>query len=502
MDDRSGEFALRLLARLGASPHSAIVATRASGEEVRRSFSDFADDVARLSQRLSAAGLGRGHSVGIQSANCYEWLVLDVAVSSLGAILLAFPEDMPGQQVASFTLTHDLALLVVQQACDDNSDTVTVDIARLEADLPVKASARRTENPDLFSRVFSSGTSGKIKGLDISQRGVSWLIEHFIRDFKLSEKDRHLIFLPLSSYQQRLSFYGCVLSGASVCLTTYPRVFHALKSFNPTFLIAPPILYDTALTLCAGKDIATHLPKVLGGNVRFLITGMAAIKHKTLELYAQAGLKLLEAYGVTECGMVAWNTEDRQQPGTVGQPLLRSDILIAEDDEILICRTMPLCHSYFFAEEEEAAATFRSDGAIATGDLGHFDESGFLTLLGRKKDIIVTAGGKKFHPSEIERLLIGQPEVDECFVFSDMSSNQVALVLHSATQSGEEWKLRIRQLVDAVNAQLDPHQRIGKVIHSDYALSADSRFQTRNMKISRSALSRHFSRNAAQPAEA
>ncbi|NBE79817.1 AMP-binding protein [Micromonospora rubida] len=427
---------------------------------------------------LRDAGVGAGRRIGIRASNSIDWVTWDLAALAVGAVVQAFPDETEIDDRAAFAARHGLAVLVDGDA-----------VHRAEPAPPAE------EVPgDLHSLVYSSGTSGALKGLRISRAGTEYVINRFVDSFAVTPADRHLIFLPLANYQQRLSVYCCLWVGADLVLSPYQRVFAAIRQERPTFVIAPPVFYDTVLQLHARTAAGTPLGEFLGGRIRFMITGMAPISRATLDGFRAAGVRLLEAYGMTESGMIAWNTEDAQRVGTVGRLIDPDAVTFLPDGELLIHRPAPLSLGYFDVEPAVAAQTFRPDGAIVTGDYGRLDPDGFLTLVGRKKDVITLGNGRKVHPAEIEGLFAGVPGIADLIVVSTPAQRLGAIVTPVVDGDGE--RAAIRDGVARVNERLDGHQRISGVAFSAEPLRSDRRFLTANMKLSRTAAADWFAGQA------
>jgi long-chain acyl-CoA synthetase len=465
-----------------------ITSTGARREITHSALGRLAEERAR---GLVASGVRPGHVIGIRAKNSFDWIAWDLAAMLSGAVLQAFPDETADGGPARVIEQHELALLVTDTAPVPPLPSVVA--AEAMPDHAVVApTARQHVLDDQHSLVYSSGTSGALKGLRISRKGTEHVITRFIESFGATPSDRHLIFLPLWNYQQRLSVYCCLWLGADLVLAPYQRVFSAAQTERPTFLIAPPVFYDTVIQLHAKSRGETSLNEFLGGRIRFLITGMAPIRRRTLDAFWAADVRLLEAYGMTESGMIAWNTPDAFRVGTVGKLIDPDAIRFASDGEVLIRRPAPLSIGYFEADADTARETFRPDGTIASGDYGRLDEDGFLTLLGRKNDVIVLGSGRKVNPAEIEALFRGVSGVTELVVVPAPRSGLGAIITPADSASRDS----IARQVAEVNQTLEAHHRITATLFITEPLQTDRRFMTGNMKLSRSAAAAYFAENA------
>lgn len=474
----------------------ALVSARLDGgDECVVTFDELLGRAGKLADKLASAGLIAGMQVGLQASNCYEYLLWDLAAIKIGAVIHAVPEDLQSDMVAAIGQKQSIALWVCEKLETVPGISNKVSLAdTLNAEVfPVDRHAVPVIDRDLYSRVYSSGSSGYLKGLNISRRGTELLVADFISAFNLNGADSHLIFLPLSNYQQRLSVYGCLWSGASFKVIRHTSVFQDIGRYKPSFIIAPPAIYENVYNLHGrAADAKEKLAAFLGGNMRFMITGMAPIRFDVLKAFNDLGFALLEAYGVTETGVIAWNTKENQRIGSVGRPIHPDHLDFTDDSEVIIRRPFPLSTGYFDSTESDSATTFHADGSIATGDIGTLDADGYLTLNGRKKEIIVTSSGAKFHPEELERSLSSLDGVNHCIVQISKNDGRLVAVLFISAQGDSEVASSIDSGVQAVNASLPDYKRIHRCVLTEAVPSIDNGMLTRNLKYDRNGTYRHF----------
>ncbi|MBA2239494.1 MAG: AMP-binding protein [Lysobacter sp.] len=478
-----------------------ISAKRSNGEDCTVTFVEFLQEASAVADRLTAAGITKGMQIALQAFNCYEYLLWDLAAIRVGAVLLAIPEDMSPDAIEAIARQQCVALWICERGEDFAAipnkvvlaDSLAKDPLIVDLDAPV------LEDDDLHSRVYSSGSSGYLKGLNISRRGSELLVADFIADFELCQSDSHLIFLPLSNYQQRLSVYGCLWSGASFKVARHTSIFQDLGRYKPSFIIAPPAIYENIYNIYGRAGQAKDkLAAFLGGNIRFMITGMAPIRYDVLQAFHEHGVCLLEAYGVTETGMIAWNTMRNQRIGSVGLPIHPEHVHFTSDSEIIVKRPFPLCNGYFDSPESDNAGTFLADGGIATGDIGALDADGYLTLSGRRKEIIVTNGGAKFHPEEIERSLSSVDGVKNAIVLMSKNDGRLVAVVILYSHDDQEAASRIESGVREINASIPSYKSIHRWVLSDIAPSIENGMLTRNLKFDRKGVYLHFRKEIEQ----
>jgi long-subunit acyl-CoA synthetase (AMP-forming) len=189
--------------------------------------------------------------------------------------------------------------------------------------------------------------------------------------------------------------------------------------------------------------------------------------------------------------MIAWNTPTRQRIASVGKPIHADHVHFTPESEIVIRRPHPLSKGYFDSAEEDRAATFQPDGAIMTGDIGTLDADGFLSLSGRKKEIIVTSGGAKFHPETLERALLEIGGITHAVVTMAKGDGRIAAVLVSQEHDDAAARARIDSGVAALNERLPSYQRIHRVVLTGAAPSIDNGMLTRNLKCDRRGVYRY-----------
>ncbi|MFT5433771.1 MAG: long-chain acyl-CoA synthetase [Myxococcota bacterium] len=332
---------------------------------------------------------------------------------------------------------------------------------------------RAVEPTDMAMLVYTSGTTGPPKGVVLSHRNIIRTVDSVNRALPLSPDDLSIVFLPLAHSLQRVAGYTGLSSGArGVFAERIDKIVDHMREFHPTVQAAVPRIYEkiharimarvedappvrrkvfdwafdigmtvaakrrrkerigrvlTAQHVVADRAVFTKIREVFGGNIRFLISGAAPISLNLLEFFDACGLTILEGYGLTETtGPATVNTLSTVKFGTVGRPLDICEVRIADDGEILI-RGDNVFSSYY-NDPEATAAAFTEDGWFMTGDIGTLDLDGFLTITDRKKELIVTAGGKNVSPANIENLVKEAPLISHCVAHGDRRKFLVALI--------------------------------------------------------------------------
>lgn len=467
--------------RVARFTQSVIEGPTVDGARTQVTFSQIHARACQLAKRLYNCGLQRGEVLALRSANCIEWVVWDLAAVINGHVLHVLLEDVADLTPEGVAKQYGYRLIInasVDQA--EVSGLHGLD-CRGEISLALRPPVYAA-HPDLFSMVYSSGSSGMPKGLQVSRLGTEYLIDQFLRDYDLDATDRSLMFMPLSNFQQRMSMYAFLWTGTSFSLTDLDNAFVSARDFSPTYMVAPPSFYEQALERFHGApDAPDSLKNGLGGRLRFVHVGMAPASGDPISRFAREGIAMYEAYGVTEAGMVAWNTPKANRPGSVGKPVNPLEVWLDDKGEIIIRRERPLCLGYFDASQQDRDATFRC-GEIATGDLGEFDEDGFLFLRGRCKNLVTLATGESLLPEPLERAINGVADFACCLVMFDLQQKVLRCYVVPRQQPLDAATIeRVRTaIMDVLEHPLDI-----EVISSPVEPSVETGTLTRNLKIRR-----------------
>jgi long-subunit acyl-CoA synthetase (AMP-forming) len=472
----------------GRHARSTLTFHAADNSVARIPFPVLGERARRLADKLAAGGLKPGQVVGLQAQNHPDWIVWDLALAALKAVMRPYPTHHVFDP-ATRIVEEGLALLV--SAAHAGGEGVAPLSPEAFDPAALRPAAPASPETDLHSIVYSSGTTGREKVLKISRTGAAAALDWFTGAFRLTPDDRHLVFLPLSNFQQRQQVFGALDQGVDLTLCDYPQAMRAVRADRPTFLIAPPALYENMLSIAEASGVA--LPDLFGGAVRFLITGMAPIRPTVMSAYWEAGMTLLEGYGLTECGIIACNTLERVRPGTVGPLVDPGSFRLGAEGEILIRQEHPLSLGYLGADDLNAE-TFLPDGTVRTGDVGRLDEDDFLVLEGRIKDMIPLPSGRKLHPGDLEQLLLQVPGVEDAVAVDNGAGVTAVLnVTQAASQAAVKAALR------AIPSHLDAAGAVSQIIFTDIPLRANPIFSTANMKLNRRLVGRHFLGAGAPP---
>jgi long-chain acyl-CoA synthetase len=426
------------------------------------------------------------------SAEQAEWILSDSAARAVIVETEAFEQMISAARDRLPALEHiwrlqeDLDKLIAASA-DVSDETV--------AERATAAGAA-----DLATVIYTSGTTGRPKGCELTHENLLSVVRNTfmgpLAGIHAVVDSSTMLFLPLAHVFARVIEIGCLEAGIVLghC-EDMANLLPELATFQPTFVLAVPrvfekvyngaeskavadgkgkifaraaataVAYSEALDSPAGPALrlrAEHavfdrlvykkLRAALGGHADLAISGGAALAPRLGHFFRGVGVAVLEGYGLTETSApVSVNRPDRQKIGTVGLPLPGVAVKIADDGEVLV-RGKSIFPGYWHNETATKDA-FTADGWYATGDLGELDDEGFLAITGRKKEIIVTAGGKNVAPAVLEDRLRMHALISQCMVVGDGRPFIGVLITIDPEVFGP-WKARHGKPADATVADL------------------------------------------------
>ncbi|HEY0729394.1 MAG TPA: AMP-dependent synthetase/ligase, partial [Pyrinomonadaceae bacterium] len=343
---------------------------------------------------------------------------------------------------------------------------------------------------DVAIMVYTSGTTGRPKGACLSHRYIINSVESLRQTIPIFDTDVSFSYLPFCHVAERISgLYNRLYAGAPVYFVDdLARLNEYMLEVKPTVFASLPRFFEKIHAQIVATE-NTDIKYYFGGRIRLLTSGGAPLPLEVNEFFAAAGLPILQAYGLTENVCVAFNRVDHYKFGTVGLPMPGCEVKLAPDGEILV-RSEMMFSGYYKAPEDTAAAF--SDGWLLTGDLGEFDEDGFLKITGRKKELIVTSTGKKIAPSLIENMLKEHHLISQAMVYGEGKSYLVALITLSS--AAPDAKQVVQQKIDDVNRRVSSTESIKKfaVLDRDFEIAKDE--ITPTGKIKRDVVAQRYSK--------
>lgn len=460
--------------------------------------------VAQWQAALRNEGLMRGERVAVMLRNCREWVMFDQAALGLGLVVVPLYTDDRPENVAYILQNAGVRMLLIggaehwerlAQVRDQLGFLVRIvsvapipgasdgRLRSLHAWLP---SGEQELQPDyaapddLATIVYTSGTTGRPKGVMLSHRNILWNAHASQKKINVYPDDLFLSFLPLShTFERTIGYYLAMMCGSTVAYNrSIPELSEDLQVVRPTILISVPRIFERvynriqsglaeksplarrlfAATVNVGwqrfeqqqrrapraagtlfwplldRIVATKVMTKLGGRLRFAVCGGAPLAPTIARFFIGLGLPLVQGYGLTETSpVIAANRLEDNQPASVGTPLADVDVRIGADNELLV-RSPGIMLGYW----DNAAATtamIDSDGWLHTGDQARIDEQGHIYITGRLKEILVLANGEKVPPADMEMAIAMDPWFEQVMVIGDDRPFLSALVVFNV----ERW---------------------------------------------------------------
>ena len=507
-------------------------------QTINREYVDFtwgevADEARRMVTALRHLGLVAGDKVALLSKNCAQWFIADLAMQ-MGQYVSVPIYPTANVDTIEYVLRHSEAKAIFVGKLDDwksQEAGVPADLLRiafpydtmpasyqwddlLETHEPIPDSP--VQEPDsLLSLVYTSGSTGKPKGAMLTVERYAWSCEKLVETVNLTQADRGFSYLPLAHITERVYIYGgSLFGGATIAFPESLDTFvEDVKRCRPTVFISVPRLWamfrikiheklpQKKLELLlkiplVSSLIKSKLKKGLGlDQARVLGCGSAPVSPALLEWYLSIGLKVTEAWGMTENH--AFSTINypfrADKIGTVGKAGPGVTIKISDEGEIL-CRCEGMMVGYY-KDPEHSAEAIDAEGWLHTGDMGKLDKEGYLTITGRMKDVFKTAKGKYVAPVPIEGMLGQEPIIEQLCVIGYGMPQPVALVqLAESAAKGhrDEIVARLEAARVRVNDQLESHAKIRGILVVKTPWNIENGVLTPTMKIKRHLLEHKY----------
>jgi long-chain acyl-CoA synthetase len=542
----------------------------------------FADEVSAVAKGVIAAGIQAGDRVAVMSKTSYEWTVADFALFTAGAVVVPIYETSSAEQVrwilsdsgarAAFVETRAHAELVasVRADCPDLgpvwqfADGALSELAaagRDVSDEEVAARRRDVQLDDLASIIYTSGTTGRPKGCQLSHRCFIAEVHelHNCLGALINPGTSTLLFLPIAHVFGRVIEIGALANGCTLGHTGDVRNLLAdLADFKPTFVLAVPRvfekvyntakqrahadgkgkIFDRAEAVAIGYSEALDsgrmplalrvqhavfdrlvygkLRAALGGRCVAAVSGGAPLGARLGHFFRGIGVTIYEGYGLTETtagGTV--NTPEHVRIGTVGRPVGGVTVRVAEDGELLL-KSEFVFSGYW--QNKEATDEALEAGWFHTGDIGEIDSDGYVRITGRKKELIVTAGGKNVAPAVLEDRVRSHWLVGQCLVVGDQQPFVAALVtidpdalpqwlaktgrpadtplVELVTDS--EVLAEIQSAIDEANRAVSHAEAIRKFVLLDVDWTEEAGQLTPSMKLKRNAVQAEYADRIAE----
>ena len=444
------------------------VALRTPGDGVSITFGEYAARVERLAGGLAALGVGHGDTVALMLTNRPEFNLIDTAALHLGATPFSIYNTSAPEQVEHLLQNAGSRLAVTEQALlpsfgagaeryggieqivvvdgEDSGDAIGLaDLEALEpSDFHFEATWRAVEPSDLLTLIYTSGTTGPPKGVQLTHANLIAEVRGVASRLPAEPGGRLTSFLPSAHIADRWAshYQGSMCQGFEITSIADPRtIVQYLPESRPTTWGSVPRIWEKLKAGLEAKGIAD--PATLPAEARaeivaalgldqceWAVVGAAPTPVEVLEYFAALGLPICELWGMSELSCcVTINPPDRVKMGTCGPAIEGAELAIADDGEVLV--RGPLVMAGYRGEPEKTAEAIDADGWLHTGDIGELDDDGYLSIVDRKKELIINAAGKNMSPANIEARLKGASALvgQACCIGDRRPYNTALLVL-------------------------------------------------------------------------
>jgi len=533
---------------------------------------EFLRQVIALAKGLVAAGVEPGDKIGLMAKTRYEWTLIDFATWFVGAVLVPIYEtSAPSQILWNLTDSGATAIITENADHYSRFDEIRADVPAIRnvwqidlgdldklatagtgvADEEIERRRRIAKGSDLATLIYTSGTTGKPKGCIITHSNFVELTRNAQRAVPevVNPDSSTLLFITLAHIFARFISVLAVHGGVKVGHQPDTKLLlPSMASYQPSFLLAVPRVFEKVYNSSVQKaeaggrgkifrhaaDVAiahskaidagavplglklqfavldrlvlSKIRAALGGRVKYAVSGSAPLGLRLGHFYRSLGLTILEGYGLTETtAPVSINLPSMFKIGKVGPPLPGVAVRIADDGEIQV---KGICVFAGYWNNEEATKEAFDGEWYKTGDIGQFDADGYLEITGRKKEIIVTAGGKNVAPAGLEDPIRANPIIGQVIVVGDQKPYIAALITlddemlpawlknngHDETLSVTEAAnhpaviAEIQKAVDAANASVSRAESIRKFHILDIELTEASGHLTPKLSIKRNVI--------------
>lgn len=514
----------------------------------------FAEQIRRCAMYLRSIGMSAEDRAAIFAPNRVEWIAAALGIQAAGGAMVpiygtstadqagyviehsdarfVFVDTVPlvekvidawdayqnVERIVLFDADIDVAKILERLRSEGRTELEWLDVENRFVTWPTVMTVGKAyddEKPGVFDEVmksvdldqmavmlYTSGTTGRPKGVPLTHRNVAvngrdWLE---CNGPQISEDAVDVLWLPMS----HIFGFGEACLGNTLGFTSYlsdPRgVLDVLPEVRPNIFMSVPRYFEKLAAAAAeaptDEERKARLDEITGGRLEFCLSGGAGLKREVKDFFWDNGLLITEGYGLTEASpTITLNRHDAFDFDTVGKPLPSVEVKLADDGEIL-ARGDSVFGGYH-KDPESTDKVLTEDGWLRTGDLGQFTDDGFLKIIGRKKEILVTAGGKNVAPVNIEQDLEAHPLVGHAVVYGDGEKYLVAGVWLDPLVVSYDAELQahretIEQLVEQVNGGLARYETIKKFAIMDQPLTVENGFLTPTLKVKRNKVYDHF----------
>ena len=452
-------------------------------EPIEVTYAEARDYIRDMGTELINMGCTDKH-VAIVGESSYEWVCSYFCLMSIGSVTVPIDKDLPADEIATIMNSAECEFVFYSAALEEKIEIIKEKVPTLKTyicmrnssmegaiDLPdiVKRGGEKYKNGDnsyydyeidpdrLATIVFTSGTTGKGKGVMLSQTNIVTDMTQGMYLFNVTPKTM-CVLPPHHTYGSTVNFVGHFSQGSTIYLSSGLKyMLDEIKEQQPSHLVLVPLFVETIhkriwstaeksgkagqlrllikfsnflrkIGIDARRSLFKSVTGVFGGKLEMIICGGASLNQDIIDTFDSMGITILNGYGITECSpLVSCNRNKYQKKGSVGIPIIGEKVKIRNPDENgegEICVKGPNVMLGYYKDPEATAAVFDEEGYFRTGDYGKLDEEGWLYITGRLKNMIILSNGKNVYPEEIESEVSRVYGVSEVIVYSGESKAQ------------------------------------------------------------------------------
>ena len=468
-------------------------------------------------------------NIAIFMGNCYEWCVTYLAVTGGVGTVVPLDKELPVGELDNILRFAQAEVIITDgehmealNQIDDNDNLRIINIDEVVGEKALSFRRLLSKGEELLTQgksdylsavtypeqistlLFTSGTTGMMKGVMLSNSNICSDIIAVSQSVHLKDSDVSLSVLPLHHTYESIAFLMLISCGAAISFCEgFRRLRENFIEYKPTIFVTVPLILEnlhkrivgriesegkgntarlitkvsSVIPLDSRKKIFSDIHAFFGGRLRLIICGAAALQKQTAKDFMSYGIPVIIGYGLTECSpIVICNSEAEPTTDSVGKPLAGVQVKLLNPDENGIGEIAvkgPMIMKGYYKNKEQTEKVM-SDGWFYTGDLGYMDKNGNYHIAGRCKNVIVTANGKNVYPEEIEYYLSKENVIGECMVYCESddiitveilpSMEDVKKKLKKQFPKDEEIHSAVKEAVRNVNSNLPGYKRIRKVI--------------------------------------
>ncbi len=492
------------------------------------------EEIRKMVTAIHALGIQEGDKIAILSKNCAHWVMADLAIMMAGCVSVPLYPNISPNQLNEILLHSDSKMVFLGKLDDPKKMQAAVPSNLIQVCFPfypiencktwteiiqdqVAIIGKPTIDPDaLACIIYTSGTTGQPKGVMHTYRAMNFAVAAFLKANPTIQTEIFFSYLPLCHVAEKMLVEcGTLFTGSTMFFVeSMDRFSSNLRDTQPTMFLAVPRIWEKMQEEILKKMPQKKLNRILSipivsgifkklirkklglSRAHFIFTGASPINRALLEWYSKLGITIMEAYGMTEnMALSHANRKNATRFGTVGTPYPEISVRISAEQEVQVKSIASMLG--YYKEPELTAACFE-DGYLKTGDQGSIDAEGFLTITGRIKDQFKTSKGKYISPAPIENQLLTSSYIDQACVVGHAMPNALALCILSETgRTLDKIELtnQLTSFLKSVNAELEHHERIAKLILIAEEWTIENAILTPTMKIKRKSIDERYQSN-------